>query len=173
MQDIITSVINQYDLSGRYLDIKGINQINNYFDTGLKRLMIAKLINKEATNLIKEASELLFIEQPELLRPCGNAFIGNAYTTRRYAACIRDIEYYLRYSAYSIIAGNNSILDERVLDGLKETYNSLLVPIGPTIRVIQLLKEIIQKKFSTENIENAIIAEPFDYLAINLSDKNL
>lgn len=173
MQDIITTVINQYDLGGRYLDNKGMNQINNYFDTGLKRVMIAKLINKEAANIIKEASELLFLEQPELLRPCGNAFIGNAYTTRRYSACIRDIEYYLRYSTYSIIAGNTNILDERVLDGLRDTYNSLLVPIGPTVRVIELLKEIIQQKFSTENIENNIIAEPFDYLTSNLSEKNL
>ena len=96
MQDIITTVINQYDLTGKYLDNKGLSKIDNYFNTGLKRVMIAQLITKEASNIIKEASERLFIEEPELLRPCGNAFIGNAYTTRRYAACIRDIEYYLR-----------------------------------------------------------------------------
>jgi len=67
---------------------------------------------------------------------------GNMYTTRRYAACIRDLDYYLRYSTYAMLAGDTSILDERVLNGLKETYNSLGVPIGATVQAIQAMKEV-------------------------------
>jgi allophycocyanin beta subunit len=63
------------------------------------------------------------------------------YTTRRYAACIRDMDYYLRYATYAMLAGDTSILDERVLNGLKETYNSLGVPIGATVQAIQAMKE--------------------------------
>jgi len=66
------------------------------------------------------------------------------YTTRRYAACIRDLDYYLRYSTY-VLAGDPSILDERVLNGLKETYNSLGVPIGATVQSIQAMKEVTAK----------------------------
>jgi hypothetical protein len=33
-------------------------------------------------------------------------------------------------------------LDERVLNGLKETYNSLGVPIGATVQAIQAIKEV-------------------------------
>lgn len=66
---------------------------------------------------------------------------GNMYTTRRYAACIRDMDYYLRYATYAMLAGDTSILDERVLNGLKETYNSLGVPIGATVQAIQAMKE--------------------------------
>jgi hypothetical protein len=40
-----------------------------------------------------------------------------------------------------MLAGDPSILDERVLNGLKETYNSLGVPIGATIQSIQAMKE--------------------------------
>ena len=36
---------------------------------------------------------------------------GNMYTTRRYAACIRDLDYYLRYATYAMLAGDTSILD--------------------------------------------------------------
>ena len=39
-------------------------------------------------------------------------------------------------------AGDTSILDERVLNGLKETYNSLGVPIGATVQAIQAMKEV-------------------------------
>ena len=59
-----------------------------------------------------------------------------------YAACIRDLDYYLRYSTYAMLAGDTSILDERVLNGLKETYNSLGVPIGATVQAIQAMKEV-------------------------------
>nr|ARO91039.1 allophycocyanin beta 18 subunit [Flintiella sanguinaria] len=173
MQDAITNVLNQYDIIGKYLDDKGLNKLNEYFDTGIKRIEIASFINKEAASIIKEASEQLFKEQPELLRPCGNALIGNAYTTRRYAACLRDIEYYLRYTSYAIIAGDNNILDERVLDGLKDTYNSLLVPIAPTTRVIKILYEIIENKFVTNKKEKDILSKPFDHLINNLSENNI
>jgi len=47
------------------------------------------------------------------------------------------MDYYLRYVSYALIAGDTSVLDERVLQGLRETYNSLGVPIGPTVRGIQ------------------------------------
>ena len=102
----------------------------------------------------------MYRELPELLRPG-----GNSYTTRRYAACLRDIEYYLRYASYALIAGNTNILKERVLNGLKETYNSLNVPLAPTIRVIQLLQEIIEEEIlALDNEYKNIISEPFQYM---------
>ena len=42
-----------------------------------------------------------------------------------------------------MLAGDTSILDERVLNGLKETYNSLGVPIGATVQAIQAMKEVV------------------------------
>jgi phycobilisome core component len=173
MQDAISRVINQYDLSGKYLDVLAINKLSEYFNTGIQRVKIASLINKETGVIVKEAADKLFQEQPELLRPCGNAFIGNAYTTRRYAACVRDIEYYLRYASYSIVAGETDILDERVLDGLKETYNSLSVPIGPTVTVIRILEDITISKFATNSKEIELISQPFRHLIVNLSEKNI
>nr|YP_010330337.1 allophycocyanin beta 18 subunit [Rhodella violacea]UNJ18053.1 allophycocyanin beta 18 subunit [Rhodella violacea] len=169
MQDAITIILNRYDITGRYLDSQAVQKIDLYLQTGLQRIQITELINNQASAIIKEASSQLYDEQPELLRPG-----GNSYTTRRYSACLRDVEYYLRYATYAIIAGDTQILDERVLDGLRDTYNSLNVPIAPTLRVIQLLAEIIIEKFGNENSQTIeIIKQPFEYLIKTLSEKNI
>lgn len=168
MQDAITNVLNKYNLAGKYLDKPAINEIQLYFDTGLDRIKVIEFINSKSSKIIKDASSQLYNEQPELLRPG-----GNSYTTRRYAACLRDLEYYLRYASYALIAGNNNILNERVLNGLRDTYNSLNVPIPPTIRSIQILKEIVKKEISAVyNINKSLIENPFQYLVRAISEQD-
>lgn len=169
MQDAITSILNKYDLIGKYLDQTALIELKTYFSTGLDRIKTIEFINSRAPKLIKEASTKLYSEQPELLRPG-----GNSYTTRRYAACLRDLEYYLRYASYALMAGNNNILNERVLNGLRDTYNSLGVPISPTARSIQILQEIIQKEVgSVYNIDTQLISEPFQHLVKTISEQDV
>ena len=169
MQDAITNILNKYDLTGKYLDKNAVDQIEAYFKTGLDRIKTIEFINSRASKIVKKASTQLYNEQPELLRPG-----GNSYTTRRYAACLRDLEYYLRYASYALIAGTNNILNERVLNGLKETYNSLGVPIAPTVRSIQILQDIIQEEISSiYNINKLLISEPFQYLINTISEQDL
>lgn len=169
MQDAITNILNKYDLTGKYLDKNAVNQIEAYFNTGLDRIKTIEFINSRASKIIKKASTQLYNEQPELLRPG-----GNSYTTRRYAACLRDLEYYLRYASYALMAGNNNILNERVLNGLKETYNSLGVPIAPTARSIQILQNVIQEEISAVyNINTLLISEPFQYLINTISEQDI
>lgn len=169
MQDAITNVLNKYDLTGKYLDVTAIKELQAYFDTGLDRIKAIELINSKASKIIKEASIQLYNEQPELLRPG-----GNSYTTRRYAACLRDLEYYLRYGSYALIAGNNNILNERVLDGLRDTYNSLGVPIAPTVRSIQILQEILQEEMGTTyDVNKTFISEPFQHLIQAISEQDI
>lgn len=171
MQDVISNILNKYDTTGKYLDKAGIKKIEEYFDTGIERLKIAELITSNSSQIIKEAANRLYIEQPELLRPG-----GNSYTTRRYATCLRDIDYYLRYTSYALIAGDIDILNERLLDGLKETYSSLSVPIGPVIRAIEILKEIILIEINNQDIKitnQNIVSLPFDYISLSLSEQNI
>jgi phycobilisome core component len=169
MQDAITNVLNKYDLTGKYLDVTAIQELQAYFDTGLDRIKTIELINEKASKIIKETSIQLYNEQPELLRPG-----GNSYTTRRYVACLRDLEYYLRYASYALIAGSNNILNERVLDGLKDTYNSLGVPIAPTVRSIQILQDILQEEINiVYNIDKLLISQPFQHLIQAISEQDL
>ncbi|BDE17624.1 allophycocyanin beta 18 subunit (chloroplast) [Galdieria partita] len=162
MKDIINKTLESYNFKGKYLDIDAINKLDIYFKSAKLRIDLIKFINEQAILIIKETSAELFEEYVELLRPG-----GNAYTTRRYAACIRDLDYYLRYATYSMLAGDPSILDERVLNGLKETYNSLGVPIAPTIGALNIMKQIIQKQVSQE--AQNIVNLPFDHMINSLS----
>lgn len=169
MQDAITSILNKYDLTGKYLDKMALSLLDNYFSSALERVQVIELINSNSIRIIKEAASRLYQEQPELLRPG-----GNSYTTRRYAACLRDMEYYLRYASYALIAGSTNILSERVLDGLKDTYNSLSVPIAPTIRGIKLLQIVLEEIVNSENtLSKCIIKEPFEYMIQNLGEQDI
>jgi allophycocyanin beta subunit len=134
MQDAITNVINQADVQGLYLDGSAMGRLEQYFASGELRVRAAATISANASSIIKEAVAKALLYS-DITRPG-----GNMYTCRRYAACIRDLDYYLRYATYAMLAGDTSILDERVLNGLKETYNSLGVPIGATVQSIQAMK---------------------------------
>ncbi len=169
MRDAVTSLIKNYDNTGRYLDRDAIDRLKSYFDSGMLRVQAASVINSNAAGIVKQAGLQLFEELPELIRPG-----GNAYTTRRYAACLRDMDYYLRYASYALVAGDTDVLDERVLEGLRETYNSLGVPIGSTVYGIEIMKEIVKEQVAAAGISGgAWLEQPFDYMTRELSEKNI
>ena len=166
MRDAITSLIGTYDIAGRYFDRNALERLKSYFDTGTARVQAAAAINTNAAGIVKQARRQLFDEQPELIRPG-----GNAYTTRRYAACLRDMDYYLRYATYAMVAGSMDVLDERVLQGLRETYNSLGVPIGPTVRGVQILKDLAKEQVVAAGVaDTTFVDEPFDHITRELSE---
>ncbi|MEQ8958909.1 MAG: allophycocyanin subunit beta [Coleofasciculus sp. C2-GNP5-27] len=169
MRDAITSLIRNYDITGRYRDRDAIDSLKSYFDSGTARITAASVVNANAASIVKQAGSQLFEEVPELIRPG-----GNAYTTRRYAACLRDMDYYLRYASYALVAGSMDVLDERVLQGLRETYNSLGVPIGPTVRGIQIMKDIVKDQVAAAGVTNtAFVDQPFDYMTRELSESDI
>ncbi len=169
MRDAVTSLIKNYDNTGRYLDRDALDTLKSYFNTGMARVQAAAVINGNAAAIVKQAGLQLFEDVPELIRPG-----GNAYTTRRYAACLRDMDYYLRYASYALVAGNMDVLNERVLQGLRETYNSLGVPIAPTVIGIQIMKDVVKDKVAVAGIENtSFIDQPFDYITRELSEQDV
>ena len=161
MQDAITSVINSSDVQGKYLDASALEKLKSYFATGELRVRASAAISANSATIIKEAvaKSLLY---SDVTRPG-----GNMYTTRRYAACIRDLDYYLRYATYAMLAGDASILDERVLNGLKETYNSLGVPVVSTIQAIQAIKEVAASIVGSEAGKE--LGVYLDYISSGLS----
>jgi phycobilisome core component len=81
------------------------------------------------------------------------------------------MDYYLRYASYALVAGSMDLLDERVLQGLRETYNSLGVPIGPTVMGIQIMKNMLKEMAASQGVENTnFIDEPFEYMTRELSE---
>ncbi|MBD2482006.1 MULTISPECIES: allophycocyanin subunit beta [Planktothrix] len=169
MRDAVTSLIKNYDRTGRYLDRDAIDQLKSYFSTGTARVQAAAVINSNAATLVKQAGSTLFSQVPELIRPG-----GYAYTTRRYAACLRDMDYYLRYATYALVAGDMDVLDERVLQGLRETYNSLNVPVGPTVIGIGILKDLVAEQVAAAGLPTGdYLEQPFEHLIRELGEQDI
>jgi phycobilisome core component len=166
MRDAVTNLIRNYDIAGRYLDRNAMDSLQDFFASGNARIAVATMVSGNAASIVRDAGLKLFEEVPELISPG-----GNAYTTRRYSACLRDMDYYLRYASYALVAGSMDLLDERVLQGLRETYNSLGVPIGPTVMGIQIMKNMLKEMAASQGIENYnFIDEPFEYMTRELSE---
>ncbi|AFY30761.1 phycocyanin [Calothrix sp. PCC 7507] len=161
MQDAITALINSSDVQGKYLDSSSLEKLQNYFHSGDVRARAATTVSANAKNIVTKAvaKSLLYTD---ITGPG-----GNMYTCRRYAACIRDLDYFLRYATYAMLAGDPSILDERILNGLRETYNSLGVPVGATIRSVQALKEVSTSIVGADAGKE--LGVYFDYIASGLS----
>lgn len=136
MLDAFSKVVSQADSRGEFLSSEQLDALTNMVKDGNKRMDTVNRITSNASNIVTDAARALFEEQPQLIQPG-----GNAYTNRRMAACLRDMEIILRYVTYAIMAGDSSVLDDRCLNGLRETYQALGVPGGSTAAGVQKMKE--------------------------------
>src|SRR4028119_1229278 len=137
MLDAFAKVVSQADSKGEFLSSEQLDALTNVVKDGNKRMDTVNRITSNASTIVTDAARALFEEQPSLIAPG-----GNAYTNRRMAACLRDMEIILRYVTYAIIAGDSSVLDDRCLNGLRETYQALGVPGGSTAAGVQKMKDI-------------------------------
>jgi phycocyanin beta chain len=127
--DVFSKVVSQADARGEFLSTEQLDALTAVVASGSKRLDVVNRITSNASAIVTNAARELFEEQPQLIAPG-----GNAYTNRRNAACLRDMEIILRYVTYAAIAGDSSVLDDRCLNGLRETYQALGTP-GSSVAV--------------------------------------
>jgi phycocyanin beta chain len=136
MYDAFTRVVSQADARGEFLSSSQIDALSKMVSEGNKRIDTVNRITGNSSAIVTNAARSLFAEQPQLIAPG-----GNAYTSRRMAACLRDMEIILRYVTYAIFAGDASVLEDRCLNGLRETYLALGTP-GSSVAVgVQKMKD--------------------------------
>jgi phycocyanin beta chain len=136
MLDAFAKVVSQADARGEYLSTAQLDALSAMVADGNKRMDTVNRITSNSSTIVANAARALFAEQPQLISPG-----GNAYTSRRMAACLRDMEIILRYITYAIFSGDASVLDDRCLNGLRETYLALGTP-GASVAVgIKKMKE--------------------------------
>lgn len=136
MLDAFAKLVAQADARGEFLSNSQLESLSAMIADGNKRLDIVNKMNSNSSAIVNNAARALFAEQPQLVQPG-----GNAYTNRRMAACLRDMEIILRYVSYSMVAGDSSILDDRCLNGLRATYQALGTPGTSVAVAIQKMKE--------------------------------
>ena len=127
MFDVFTKVVSQADARGQYVNDDQISALSQFVSDGNKRMDVVNRLTGNSSTIVTDAARALFAEQPQLIAPG-----GNAYTNRRMAACLRDMEIILRYVTYAIFVGDGSVMNDRCLNGLRETYVALGVP-GPSV----------------------------------------
>ncbi len=136
MLDAYTKVVSQADTRGEYVSGAQLDALRAMVAEGNKRIDTVNRITGNASAIVASAARALFAEQPQLIAPG-----GNAYTNRRMAACLRDMEIILRYVTYAIFTGDASVLDDRCLNGLRETYLALGVPGASVAAGVQKMKD--------------------------------
>lgn len=136
MFDAFTRVVSQADARGDFLSTGQLDALSAMVAESNKRMDSVNRITSNASAIVANAARSLFAEQPQLIAPG-----GNAYTSRRMAACLRDMEIILRYVTYATFAGDASVLNDRCLNGLRETYVALGTP-GASVAVgVQKMKD--------------------------------
>jgi phycocyanin beta chain len=136
MFDAFTRVVSQADARGEFLTTSQLDALSQMVSESNKRMDTVNRIISNASAIVTNAARSLFAEQPQLIAPG-----GNAYTSRRMAACLRDMEIILRYITYAIFTGDASVLEDRCLNGLRETYLALGTP-GASVAVgVQKMKD--------------------------------
>jgi phycoerythrin beta chain len=123
--DAKTSTIGGADLSA----------LKAFVAEGNKRLDAVNCVASNASCIVSDSVSGMICENQGLIQAG-----GNCYPTRRMAACLRDGEIILRYVTYALLSGDSSVLDDRCLNGLKETYAALGVPTTSTARAVQIMK---------------------------------
>ena len=96
MFDAFTKVVAQADARGQFIGAGEIDALAAMVADSNKRLDAVNRISSNASSIVANAARDLFAQQPALIAPG-----GNAYASRRMAACLRDMEIILRYVTYS------------------------------------------------------------------------
>ena len=136
MFDAFTKVVAQADARGEFINAGQIDALSAMVGDSLKRMDTVNRITSNASSIVTGAARELFAQQPALIAPG-----GNAYTHRRMAACLRDMEIVLRYITYAVFTGDASVLEDRCLNGLRETYLALGVPGASVAEGIRKMKD--------------------------------
>ena len=136
MLDAFTKVVSQADNQGRLVSDNQLDALLAMVKDGAKRTDVVNRITSNSSSIVTNAARALFDEQPQLVAPG-----GNAYTNRRVSACMRDMDIILRYVTYAVFLGDSSALDDRCLNGLRETYIALGVPSSSMAASIIKMKE--------------------------------
>ena len=136
MFDAFTKVVAQADARGQFISTSEIDALAAMVSDSNKRLDAVNRISSNASTIVASAARQLFAQQPALIAPG-----GNAYTSRRMAACLRDMEIILRYVTYSAFTGDASVMEDRCLNGLRETYLALGTPGASVAAGVNLMKD--------------------------------
>lgn len=151
---IVAKAIAQSDSANRFLSSAEINQLQAFFSNGTLRISAAQKLAANQQQIVEEASKRFWSQCPNTPSNSGNA--------QKTALCQRDQGWYIRLVSYCILAGNAKPLEDIGLDGMREMYVSLGVPLANLQVAMRNIKTVALENLSSE--EGALAAPYFDQL---------
>ena len=135
MLDAFSKAVVTADTKTAPIGTEELASLKEFIAAGNKRLDAVNFITSNASCIVSDAVAGMICENNGLIQAG-----GNCYPNRRMAACLRDGEIILRYVTYALLAGDASVLNDRCLNGLKETYIALGVPTASVARAVEIMK---------------------------------
>lgn len=156
MSLIIKSIVNA-DAEARYLSLGELDQIKSFAKSGERRLRLVQVLTENRERIVKQSGSQLFQKRPDIVSPG-----GNAYGEEMSATCLRDMDYYLRLITYSVVAGEDTPIQEIGVIGVREMYRSLGTPMEAVAESIRAMKNVTTSMLSLEDA--SVVGGHFDYL---------
>jgi phycoerythrin beta chain len=135
MLDAFSRAVVSADAKTACIGSAELASLKQYLTKANTRLDAVNAITSNASCIVSDAVSGMICENTGLIQAG-----GNCYPNRRMASCLRDGEIVLRYISYALLAGDASVLDDRCLNGLKETYIALGVPLQSAARAVAIMK---------------------------------
>jgi allophycocyanin-B len=154
---VVRDLILQADDQLRYPTSGELRSIVEFLGGGERRLSVVRVLTANEKRIVDEAARQLFSRKPEYVAPG-----GNAYGQKQRAQCLRDFSWYLRLVTYGVLSGSTENIQKIGLEGAREMYNSLGVPMPGMVESIRCLKEASISLLTTE--QSALTAPYFDFL---------
>lgn len=162
---VVRDLILQADDQLRYPTGGELRSIVQYLSGGTIRLQVVRVLTDNEKKIVNEAARQLFSLKPEYV-----ATGGNAFGQKQRAQCLRDFSWYLRLVTYGVLAGSTELIQKIGVEGAREMYNSLGVPLPGMVESMRALKEASQVLLSKE--EASLAGPYFDFLIQSLQTPN-
>ncbi|MEI6828367.1 MAG: allophycocyanin subunit alpha-B [Synechococcaceae cyanobacterium ELA445] len=162
---VVRDLILQADDQLRYPTGGELRSIVDYLSGGAIRLQVVRVLTDNEKKIVNEAARQLFSLKPEYV-----ATGGNAFGQKQRAQCLRDFSWYLRLVTYGVLAGSTELIQKLGVEGAREMYNSLGVPLPGMVESMRALREASQVLLSNE--EASLAVPYFDFLIQSLQTPN-
>ena len=151
---IVAKVIAQSDRSDRFPSTAEITQLQDFFNNSNVRISTAQKLSENQQKIVEEGSKQVWAQ-------CSNTPSNKGDATKT-ALCQRDQGWYIRLVSYCVLAGNSKPLEDIGLDGMRDMYVSLQVPLANLKIAMRCIKSVATGLLSSE--EAALAAPYFDEL---------
>ncbi|MGB3572047.1 MAG: allophycocyanin subunit alpha-B [Phormidesmis sp.] len=147
---IVAKVIAQSDRADRFLGSAELTQLQDFFNQSGARISAAQKLSANQQKIVEEGSKQFWSQCPDTPSNRGNE--------QKTALCQRDQGWYIRLVSYCVLAGNSKPLEDIGLDGMRDMYTSLNVPLS-NLRVA--MRSLKQAALGRLNSEEAALAGPY------------